>query len=256
MGRESGLTKEAESRYGTAESKLKIMWNRLKDIAITSGRGSSDNDALDAAEPFVNAIARLADGLQLNPGLKRALLCMLLAASYGPVYGGRKMAQWYAALIPLMAKLRTGQLSLNAAMKANPIGMVVTAIYLLITAGILLWKNWDTISEFFVSAWGRIKITTLKAIDAMLAGLEKFIGWIPGIENAIKKARDSIEELITAEQAAEIERNAKKAADAVEEQTQTIRDAVKAMREDYERAKKTAEAMGKSLTKTQSKSAD
>ncbi|MGI1659607.1 MAG: hypothetical protein ACRKFN_11560 [Desulfitobacterium sp.] len=37
------------------------------------------------------------------------------------------------------------QQGFNAALKANPIGIAVTAIGLLVAAGVALWKNWDTI---------------------------------------------------------------------------------------------------------------
>lgn len=209
------LTKEAESRYGTAESKLKIMWNRLKDIAITIGDAVVPVilDALDAAEPFVNAIARLADWFNsLNPGLKESVVMLAaLAASYGPVLmAAGKMVQWYAALIPLMAKLRTGQLSLNAAMKANPIGMVVTAIYLLITAGILLWKNWDSVKNFFLEAWdvmgygaqqsiSQIKLLFFSFVKTVLDGINIVAKYIPGLNDAIDSARARMQELIDTE---------------------------------------------------------
>jgi hypothetical protein len=37
---------------------------------------------------------------------------------------------------------------LNAAMKANPIGTVITIIGLAITAGTALYENWDKIKKF------------------------------------------------------------------------------------------------------------
>src|SRR5699024_1027293 len=57
------LTEEAEERYGTTESQLKIMWNRIKDVAITLGDAliPAVMDAIDAAEPFIQKIE---DGAQ------------------------------------------------------------------------------------------------------------------------------------------------------------------------------------------------
>ena len=46
---------------------------------------------------------------------------------------------------------------LNAAMSANPIGLLVLAIGGLITAGVLLWKNWDTVKEKAIAIWNSIK---------------------------------------------------------------------------------------------------
>ncbi|OPJ63683.1 phage tail protein [Clostridium chromiireducens] len=51
------------------------------------------------------------------------------------------------------------QLELNAAMAANPIGVITIAIAALIVAGIALYQNWDTISNFFSTVWVKIKST-------------------------------------------------------------------------------------------------
>ncbi|MDF2543488.1 MAG: tail tape measure protein core region [Herbinix sp.] len=51
------------------------------------------------------------------------------------------------------------QLSLSAAMMANPIGLVVAAIAALIAIGIVLYKNWDTIKAKASALWDGIKTT-------------------------------------------------------------------------------------------------
>lgn len=43
---------------------------------------------------------------------------------------------------------------LNAAMNANPIGLIVAGIAALIAVGVLVVKNWDTIKEAAATAWG------------------------------------------------------------------------------------------------------
>ncbi len=53
-----------------------------------------------------------------------------------------------------MTGLMTGaQWALNAAMTANPIGLVIAGIAALIAIGYVLYKNWDTISEFAATMW-------------------------------------------------------------------------------------------------------
>lgn len=49
------------------------------------------------------------------------------------------------------------QWALNAALTANPIGLVVAGVAALIGIGIALYKNWDKISKFFITAWENIK---------------------------------------------------------------------------------------------------
>lgn len=41
----------------------------------------------------------------------------------------------------------------NAALSANPIGLLIVGIAGLVTAGIWLYNNWDTVKNFFVTLW-------------------------------------------------------------------------------------------------------
>jgi len=82
------LTEEAEERYGTTESQLKIMWNRIKDVAITLGDAliPAVMDAIDAAEPFIQKIE---DGAQafseMDEEQQQTILKMIgLVAAIGP----------------------------------------------------------------------------------------------------------------------------------------------------------------------------
>lgn len=49
------------------------------------------------------------------------------------------------------------QLAFNLVLNANPIGLVVTAIAGLVAAGILLYKNWDTVKAKTLAVWEGIK---------------------------------------------------------------------------------------------------
>ena len=46
---------------------------------------------------------------------------------------------------------------LNAAMSANPIGLIIAGVAALIAGIVLLIKNWDKVSAFFVKLWDKIK---------------------------------------------------------------------------------------------------
>lgn len=63
-----------------------------------------------------------------------------IAISFG-IYKGVMMAIEFATIAVTAA-----QLALNFAMNANPMGLYITLIGLAIGAGILLYKNWDTVS--------------------------------------------------------------------------------------------------------------
>jgi len=70
---------------------------------------------------------------------------------------------------------------LNAAMNANPIALIVTAIAGLVTAGWYLYKNWDAVSTGIVNAWNWIW-SKIEAFGAWLGGAFSWDGLIAGWE--------------------------------------------------------------------------
>lgn len=73
----------------------------------------------------------------------------------------------------------------NAAMSANPIGLIILAIAALIAIGVLLYKNWDKVAEFFGAAWVRMK-------GVMTAAKDFFTGIWDKITGIFKKHWDKI----------------------------------------------------------------
>ncbi|WP_407308774.1 phage tail length tape measure family protein [Desulfosporosinus sp. SB140] len=76
------------------------------------------------------------------------------------------------------------QLLFNAALDANPIGLVVIGIGGLIAAGVALYKNWDTVTAALKTAWVDIENfftggvnKVIDLIDSLIGGLNK----IPGV---------------------------------------------------------------------------
>lgn len=98
------------------------------------------------------------------------------------------------------------QLALNAAMNMNPIGIIITGIGLLIGAGILLYKNWDTIkvkalalwegiktafapvSEFFNGIWNGIKAGFSGLVNFVIDGINLWLAYILAPLNLLIKA--------------------------------------------------------------------
>jgi hypothetical protein len=62
----------------------------------------------------------------------------------------------------------TLQWLLNAAMNANPLGLIALAIGAVIAAGVLLWKNWDTVKTKALELWD--KLGWLKGVVIALSG--------------------------------------------------------------------------------------
>lgn len=88
--------------------------------------------------------------------------------------GARAAQIAFAAAAKIMA---AAQWALNAAMSANPIGLVIAGIAALIAIGVLLYRNWDTIREKVLDLWAAFSKTFPEA-----AGLiKKVFGSVFGV---------------------------------------------------------------------------
>ncbi len=79
----------------------------------------------------------------------------------------------------------TAQGALNTVMAANPIGAVILAVEALVAAGILLWKNWDTVKAKAGELWTKVKTvfggvrdTITGAFDAAKKKVKGFFSWL------------------------------------------------------------------------------
>lgn len=82
------------------------------------------------------------------------------------------------------------QTGLNAAMNANPIGAVILLVEGLITAGILLYKNWDTIKACAGQLWDKTKTVFSGVRDAITgafsAAKDKVAGFFSWLDRKIE----------------------------------------------------------------------
>ncbi|MBP2655893.1 MAG: phage tail tape measure protein, family [Firmicutes bacterium] len=76
----------------------------------------------------------------------------------------------------------------NAALSANPIGLVIVGIGALIAVGYLLYQNWDAIKAFFVTLWNdpsaaidQFCVYFHSQIDSILNWVSEKWEWIKGI---------------------------------------------------------------------------
>lgn len=107
--------------------------------------------------------------------------------AYSTVMAG--VGAYHAAAAAAEGGLTIAQWLLNAAMSANPVGLIVIAIGLLIGAIILLVMNWDTVVQFLSDVWQGFVSWFTGVMDGFLAwwnGLWTAVWeWIVGIWNGI-----------------------------------------------------------------------
>jgi hypothetical protein len=95
------------------------------------------------------------------------------------------------------------QISLNIAMYANPIGIIILAVVALIAVVVLVIKHFDTLKKWFVDGWETIKnafVTAWNAIrnvfatvfNGIMTGVEAFVNFFIGGINVIIRALNGL----------------------------------------------------------------
>lgn len=72
----------------------------------------------------------------------------------------------------------TAQWAFNSALLACPIGWVIAGIAALIAAGYLLYTNWDTIKQFFVSLWDNPSLAIQLFVNGIKDKFSDAFSWV------------------------------------------------------------------------------
>ena len=84
------------------------------------------------------------------------------------------------------------QWALNAAMSANPIGLIIAAVAGLVAGFVVLWNNCEGFRNFFIDMWDKIKKSVTGVINGLLGGYEAYINAIIKGVNFLIKAINKI----------------------------------------------------------------
>lgn len=117
---------------------------------------------------------------QFNTGLKNSISA--IGGFIGTITGMTTVTTAQATATGTATVAQTG---LNAAIKANPIGFAITLIEAAIAVGVLLYKNWDTITEHAGKLWNKVKETfsgiknsITGAFDSAKSKVSGFFSWL------------------------------------------------------------------------------
>lgn len=84
--------------------------------------------------------------------------------------------------------VRTAILGMNAAMLANPIGLVVALLAGLVVAFVYLWNNVEGFRKFWIKAWNVIKDGAVKAWNSIKKALGNIGSWFSDKFKQVQKA--------------------------------------------------------------------
>ncbi|CKG63586.1 putative minor tail protein [Streptococcus pneumoniae] len=171
-----------------------------------------ESGALDMVLKIVNDTVKFfLDNLDLLSPILAGVVAGVLAANiaFKAMMIISTIAKGLQLLATMMGLARTATLlgtasqwALNAAMWANPIGIVIGLIVGLIAVGVLLYKNWDEIAAWckqfwnvLVTYWDYGTKEIEKAYDDMIAGAKKWWSetkqkWNQTVDDAKAKAQE------------------------------------------------------------------
>lgn len=195
----TALTNEAEQRYATTESQLRIFKNELNDLAMDIGEIVIPVllDVIDAIRPWVERFKESSDATK-----KFVVAIAAIMAAIGPllmiigsmatglgviIKGVSKVVQWFGGWSKIAGGLRTALSALT-----GPIGIIIAVITALIAVGVLVYKNWDTIKEKSIEIWGAIANWFSEVWNTISEGIS--VAW-NSITNFFSTIWESIKEI-------------------------------------------------------------
>lgn len=92
--------------------------------------------------------------------------------------------------------VRTAILAMNAAMLANPIGLIVALIAGLVAAFVYLWKNNEGFRNFWIDLWKKIKSASGSAVDWIKTKFDGLKAALKVVKNVFGGIKDTITEKI------------------------------------------------------------
>ena len=82
-------------------------------------------------------------------------------------------------------------------LKANPIGLIITAIGLLVTAFITLWNNCEGFRNFWKGLWDGIKKVFNTVVDSIKNGIAFIKGFFDGLKEGVSQSVSKLKENIS-----------------------------------------------------------
>ncbi len=159
--------------------------NALHHLQVIVG-----SEILPAITAFTQKVSGLLEKFQELPGpVQKVIIGVAGFAAAAAI-----MAPWISGIIGAVQAMKLAALAqkawaaaqwlLNAAMDANPIGLIVIAIAALVATFVVLWNKCGWFRDFWIGLWDEIKgiaqkvIPVLQAVwDAITGALKKFWDW-------------------------------------------------------------------------------
>lgn len=188
---------EFSARSETTANSLQLAKNNMEAFKIAIGNGlipamTPMISLLTQGVKWVSGIAQEFPGAASVLGtaaVSIAIFCGAVGALStlaGTVQTVATFVQW-AKEAGLATRIWTGiQWAWNAAMTANPVGVVIMGIAALIAIGYVLYQNWDTISSFATTMWEGGRQAIADFCGTISNKVAEVCDWVQGKWQALK----------------------------------------------------------------------
>jgi hypothetical protein len=177
------LIEAGQKKYGDAAEK-NVTASQKFETALANLKETIGAKLLPTIEKLVGFVTTAIEKFSALPGPVQNVILGLTAivAIGGPLLGFLASTKIALETLGLTTKLATAaQWLFNAAMSANPIGIVIIAIVAIIAIIVLLVKNWDSVTEAVSKFWEMIKDVVPKAWKKVLELKDKVVGFVGDI---------------------------------------------------------------------------
>lgn len=162
--------------------------------AIKNGVASMVEKAVPKLESFIQKVKDARKWMKENKNTVDAWKAAIIGASVA--IGSFLLVLKWSAIMSAATKaikgVRSAILLFNAALMANPIGLVVSLIAGLVAAFIYLWNTNDDFRAFWINAWNKIKSAGSSAISYIKGKFNDLKGALKTVKNTFGDIKDTI----------------------------------------------------------------
>lgn len=150
--------------------------------------------AIPHFENFINKVKDLKKWIKENENTVDAWVAVIIGAtvSIGAFLLVLKWGAIMSAATKAIKGVRAAILLFNAALRANPIGLVISLLAGLVAGFIYLWNNNKSFRAFWISMWDKIKSVSGSAVSWIKNKFNDFKAAIKTVQNSFGKIKDAI----------------------------------------------------------------
>lgn len=156
--------------------------------------------ALPHIESFIEKIKSLRTWIKNNSDTVNAWKAVIIGVSVA--IGSFLLIMNFSGIMTKAANaikvVRLAMVALNATMRANPIGLVVSLIAGLVAAFIYLWNTNDDFRAFWIRTWDKIKSAGASAVKYIKGKFSDFKDALKSVKNTFSDIKETIEDKIEA----------------------------------------------------------